>query len=66
MISSTFFMTMVDALELTHGSHVDLIAVVASVSPVSQRSSIDPFFTREICLMDSRFEGLKGSREKVN
>ena len=41
MISSTLFMTMVDALELIHGSHVDVIAVVPSAGPVSQRTLVD-------------------------
>ena len=42
MISSAFFKTMVDALKLTHGSHVDLITVVASVGPVPRDLQLTP------------------------
>jgi hypothetical protein len=42
-----------DALTLSHGSRVNLIAVVASVGPVTPRCTFDPYTTRDI--KDSRF-----------
>jgi hypothetical protein len=55
MVTSAFFINMVDALEM-HGSRFDLIAIIASVGPAIPKCSFDPFFTREICLMDSKFD----------
>jgi hypothetical protein len=39
-----------DALTLSHGSRGNLIAVVASVGPVTPRCMFDPYAIREICI----------------
>ena len=43
------------SLSLPHGSLVNLMAVVASVGPVTPSCMSETLATREICIKDSRF-----------
>lgn len=53
MISSGVFLTLEAALAQPHGTEVCVIAVVASVGP-TELKGFKPFYTREICLKDTR------------
>jgi hypothetical protein len=53
MISSGVFLTLEAALAQPHGTQVCVIAVVASVG-LTELKGFKPFYTREICLKDTR------------
>jgi hypothetical protein len=49
IVSSVFFMTMLDAFSTVHGSEVNLLAVVAYVGLMKE----DPYEIREICVKNN-------------
>jgi hypothetical protein len=53
MISYGVFLTLEAALAKPHGTQVCVITVVASVGP-TELKGFRPFYTREICLKDTR------------